>query len=243
MDEVRIQIVNYKTKKYLVECFSSILADLKNSKLRYSIAVLDNASGEDLSDIRTLFPRLKKIEIYQGKKNLGFGAGQNFLSKRGQARFLLFLNPDIKIIERKTIERLMKQIKKSGAQVVGPRLTTKQAITQEWDHGELYGRRARIMLNFGGSYWQERKKIIRVAWVSGAVFLIEKRWFDNLGGFDKGFFLYKEEEDLCWRLRAKGGKILYNPLITIFHHSSVVAKKTVYMQKSINYFFRKICKN
>jgi len=53
-----------------------------------------------------------------------------------------------------------------------------------------------------GSYWTGKGKAVAVAWFSGAVFLMIKI-HSILGGFDERFFLYKEEEDLCLRLRQK----------------------------------------
>ena len=239
MDKIRIQIVNYKSKSYLLDCLTSLVADLKNFNEEYSIAILDSASGDNLNDIRALFPQLKKLETYQGEKNLGFGGGHNFLSRKSDVKYMLFLNPDIKIIEPRTIERLIERAVVSEAQIVGPRLLTSEGITQWWDHGELYGFRAWIGLNSGNSYWREQKKTTIVAWVSGAAFLVEKKWFDDLDGFDEHFFLYKEEEELCWRLREKSGKVIYDPTITVFHQGGTVAKKSEHMQKSVDYFLDK----
>ncbi len=238
MDALRIQIVNYKTKSYLAECLASLSDDLATFQEDYSVAILDNASGEDLSDIPARFPKLANIEIVQGEKNLGFGRGHNMLARRGEAEHLLLLNPDTKITEPKTIERLLARAR-TGADVVGPRLITSQGSTQRWDHGELRGMRAWIALNSGNSYWHEQNVPTDVAWVSGAVLLIRKSRFDELDGFDERFFLYKEEEELCWRLREKGGRVLYDPTITVFHHGGVVAKKSEHMQKSVGYFLQK----
>ena len=42
-------------------------------------------------------------------------------------------------------------------------------------------------------------------------------------GFNKGFFLYKEEEDLCRRIRHAGGTVLYVPDARATHIGGVVA--------------------
>lgn len=238
MEDIQIQIVNYKTKHYLIECLRSVIKDLEGSEIRYSISILDNSSGDDLSDISKIFPGFP-ITIQASNRNLGFGGGHNFLSRRGDSSYLLFLNPDTKIIEQNTFARLLKRAKESNEQVIGPRLVTDRGNTQRWDHGELRGLRAWIALSSGNSYWKKQNKPIKVAWVSGAVFLVTRKWFVNLGGFDESFFLYKEEEDLCWRIREKGGVIIYDPNITVLHHGGVVAQKSDNMQKSVDYFLIK----
>src|SRR3989338_6749523 len=65
MYDIQIQIVNYKSKKYLFECLESVSKDLAGVSFSYHIAVLDNASGDDLSDILTQFPSLKSVEVVQ----------------------------------------------------------------------------------------------------------------------------------------------------------------------------------
>jgi hypothetical protein len=239
MDEVCIQIVNYKTKAYLLRCLESLFEDLKNAEIVFSVAILDNASGDDLSDIPKKFPG-KPIAVHYHRSNVGFGAGHNVLARQSSARYLLLLNPDILFIETNTIGRLLDRAKESGSAVVGPKLvTTKKRVAQHYDHGELYGLRARIAQHTGHAFWKEQKNITQAAWVAGAVFLIEKEWFVRLGGFDENFFLYGEELELCFRLRALGGAVTYDPTIIVFHYAGVVAKKSDHLRKSNDYFLRK----
>jgi GT2 family glycosyltransferase len=55
--------------------------------------------------------------------------------------------------------------------------------------------------------------------------LLRRERFEAVGGFDEGFFLYKEDEDLCRRLRAAGGTVLYEPAVKVEHVGSVVAAR------------------
>jgi N-acetylglucosaminyl-diphospho-decaprenol L-rhamnosyltransferase len=242
MDEVRIQIINYKTKMFLVECLQTLFWSLAGTRLAYSVAILDNASGDDLSDLPQRFPG-HSLELHPGKKNLGFGAGHNFLAAQGDAQYLLLLNPDTKILQLDTVQLLMRRAVESQAQIVGPRLITEGGTTQPWDHGELRGWIARLALSTGNSYWREHNELEPAAWVSGAAFFIAKSCFDDMGGFDENFFLYKEEEELCLRVRARGGNIIYDPTVSVYHHCGVVAKKTEHLRKSTDYFLQKHFRN
>ena len=178
MDDLRIQIVNYRTKKYLIECVRSLLADLKPSAIRSKIAILNNASGDDLSDINGLFPDAS-ISIFENQKNVGFGAGHNLLEKKAptEARYLLVLNPDVKIQENDTLTRLLKRADELSADVIGPRLITIAHKPQRWDHAELRGFLARATLSAGGSYWKDRRALSEAAWVSGAFLPCPERSF------------------------------------------------------------------
>jgi len=56
-----------------------------------------------------------------------------------------------------------------------------------------------------------------VGWVSGAALLTSRSLFRRLGGFDESIFLYSEDADLCWRVRAAGYEIHYFPGATVVH--------------------------
>lgn len=240
-----IQLVNYNTKKYLVDCLNDVIKDLQNSKINYVISVLDNNSNDDLKDLEEIY-KDKKVFFYYSKKNLGFGGGHNFLAKKYNAKYVLLLNTDLKFIESNSIKRLydfLIENYQNNVKVVGPKLVMKNGKSQPFDHGEFKGIFGKITNWIGNTYWKNRDEILECSWVSGAVFMVEKNVFDEIGGFDENFFLYKEEEDLCLRLREKGYKVFYNPLVKVLHFGSVVAKKSKFMKNSHKYFIDKHFKN
>ena len=86
--------------------------------------------------------------------------------------------------------------------------------------------RAAIALNGGHSYWRATDTRQEVAWVSGAAMVIERTAFTGVGGFDEQLFLYKEDEDLCLRLREAGGRVGVCTSITFVHETSSSARRT-----------------
>ena len=56
-----------------------------------------------------------------------------------------------------------------------------------------------------------------VTWVSGAAFWVRKTTFNQLGGFDEGFFMHFEEIDLCLRGKAEGWSAMCNGTVNIAH--------------------------
>lgn len=235
--DLAIQIVNYKTKTYLSDLLKDLVSDLKNATFSYEINILDNDSGDQLDDLKKDFPQLP-ISIYYSKKNLGFGAGHNFLAQKTEADYLLILNADLKIIEKDSVTQLYSAINSDpDIDVLGPRLVKESGRTQVWDHGHFIPILPKIYM-----YWREDKNPCSVAYVSGAVFLIRKSSFDQVKGFDPKIFLYSEELDLCIRIQDTGGKIVYNPSVKVMHFGSVVAKKGRFMKDSMNYMIDKYYK-
>jgi len=222
--KLAIQIVNYRTRPELERCLPTLERDLAGSGLAYEVHILDNHSGDDLSDLPDSFAH---CHVHASPRNVGFGAGHNLLARRsGAAGHLLILNPDVEFIQPASVERLLAALGDAPrAKAAGPRLVTAEGEPQRWDHGRLRGPRARIAVLAGDSYWRPTSRRQSVAWVSGAVLLMDRDAFERAGGFDERFFLYKEEEDLCLRLRRAGHRILYEPSVAVRHRGSVVARK------------------
>jgi GT2 family glycosyltransferase len=234
-----IQIVNYRTRPELDRCLPTLERDLAAGALSYEVHILDNHSGDDLSDLPARFAH---CQVHHSPRNVGFGAGHNLLARQaGAADRLLILNPDVEFIQPASMDRLWAALGDTpGAKAAGPRLVTEQGAPQRWDHGRLRGPRARIAMLAGDSYWRPTDRSQVVAWVSGAVLLVDRAAFEEVGGFDERFFLYKEEEDLCLQLRRRGHRILYEPSVVVRHRGSVVARKDdPTFAQSIAYFERK----
>lgn len=241
--DLLVQIINYNTKKYLGICLESLIEDLKDSGINYKVIVLDNNSQDNLTELEQKFSS-GRIEFRYSAKNLGFGGGHNYISKMEESRHILILNSDIKFIEKDSIKRLRdKLIDNDAYKVSGPKLVEEDFRQQRFDHGELEGMFSRIKNNYGSSYWKPRKNPAEAAWVSGAVLLIEYELFSRVGGFDENFFLYKEEEDLCKRIRESGDKILYDPTVSVMHFGHVVARRSEHFSESMEYYLNKHFKN
>jgi GT2 family glycosyltransferase len=233
--DVAVQVVNYRTRGHLQACLEAVLGDLAGSGLGARVLVLDNASGDDLSDLARAHP---EVAFETAERNLGFGAGHNRLAERHDAPALLILNPDARIVERDTIARLLEGLG-GGAAAVGPQLVSAGGAVDPRDHGELDGFRARVAQAAGHSHYRRRDEPADAAWVSGAACVVARRWFDTVGGFDAGFFLYKEEEDLFLRIRRAGGRVLYLPTVRVEHDGAAAATREEHLAPSVARFARK----
>ena len=235
--QLAIQVVNYHTRSYLERCVATVVSDLEPSGLDYEINLLDNASGEDLTD---LGERIPACQTFTTATNLGFGGGHNLLASKTEAPYLLILNPDVEFLFPDTARRLLEAVVSGpGVRAAGPKAIQENGAPQPYDHGRLHGLRAQIALRGGHSYWHDTSARQDVAWVSGAALMIEHAAFDAVGGFDENFFLYKEDEDLCLRLRRIGGQIRYEPAVVVLHHGSVVAERRAELDRSSSYFSAK----
>lgn len=56
-----------------------------------------------------------------------------------------------------------------------------------------------------------------IFWATGAALMIRREIFWQVGGLDGRFFAHQEEIDLCWRLRARGHRIVCVPQSAVYH--------------------------
>lgn len=54
-------------------------------------------------------------------------------------------------------------------------------------------------------------------WVTGAIFFVRKKVFDQIGLLDEEIFMYAEELEWCIRAKKAGWKVGYSPITKIIH--------------------------
>lgn len=226
--KLSVIIVHYKAKKELKECVKSI-----KTKIPHEIIVVDN-----------------------DKNNVGYGAGINLGFKKAKGELLLIANPDT-IWSKGSIDKLVSFYKShSKCGVVAPDQTNNM--------GELYkfigtGKLTPLSAMFGLSiinrvfpgnpvskrYWIKRtkKKVKKVDVAPGGAFLVSRKIFESVGGFDENFFLYFEESDFCRRIEDLGYRIYILQSTKVTHLWGVSTKsnpnKDNYFRESRKYYFEK----
>ena len=115
--ELSIIILNYKSSQ-LIKYQLKKLANY-NFNFDTEIIVIDNDSRDDIESIVQEFPNVKFI---QSGKNIGFCAANNLAAKSARGKYIMILNPDIRI-EQFTIEKLYETLKSNdNIGIIGPRL-------------------------------------------------------------------------------------------------------------------------
>jgi GT2 family glycosyltransferase len=71
----------------------------------------------------------------------------------------------------------------------------------------------------------DNTKAMQVAWIAGACMLFKKEILNSLNGFDKQYFMYGEDVDLCYRLKKYGLNTYYLKQIKMLHIGEVSSNK------------------
>jgi len=250
MTDLSIIIVSYNTKKITQDCLESINRSLMGTKIKYEIVVLDNNSHDGSPKLlETMFQDNHNNLIYkQTGQNLGFGKGTNLGVKIAQGQYVLLLNSDTIILNR-SIEKLYnfyleneKQVHFLGAKLLNRDLTSQPSAGHFFTLPVVF---ATLLLK--GDYWgvtrSSPNKFSQVDWISGACILTNKKYYQQLGGFDKDIFMYMEEVDLLYRARKKGLNTYFFPDSQIIHLGSASSDGKTFpilqVYKGFLFFYKK----
>jgi len=231
-----IIIVNYNLAEEIENCLNSLLSVLNSSgKIDFEIIIVDNNSPDkSLPEVEKKFIQ-ENIKFYYLKENIGFGKGNNFGFSKTSGQYICFLNPDT-IIKEEIFSQIINLFEgDSSIGIIGPKQRAKQSVF-DFSAGfspnlffELFN-----LLGLGVfcegfimhlyAKWK-KKKLIEVNWILGAAIFIRSELFKTINGFDKDYFMFFEEVDLCRRVSDNGLKVIYYPGLGIHHIGSVSAKK------------------
>lgn len=217
---IDIIIVNWNAGRQIQECLLSLFQATQRGYSLGQVIVVDNASTDGSANGLSC-PGLP-LSVIKNGSNRGFAAACNQGVAGSTADYLLFLNPDTKILPdtlTKSVE-CMANPKNSDTGILGVQLleeggeisrscsrfpTTKSFISK------MLGLNRLFPLWFPDQFYLEWDHLHsrQVEQVMGAYFFVRDSVFKQVGGFDERFFLYCEEVDLSLRARQAGWSTYY----------------------------------
>ena len=200
MHDVDLSVVTYRPEPELLAALFTSLAEA-SGPLRLHLLAEDNSPEAEETDAIRAMPELATgafaaVDVHRSGENLGFGRGHNANAKRGTSPWLLVVNQDC-IVEPGDLERLVDIAAKDD-----PMVAAWEMRQIPYEHPKAYD-----------------PATLDVPWVSGAATLFRREAYDAVGGFDDAIFMYGEDVDLSWRLRAQGWRITYQPRCGVVHRT------------------------
>lgn len=225
--QVAIVIVSYNTKALLLTSIASVVASTDPAEVE--LVVVDNASADgSFEAVRERYPQATAIS---NESNLGFGAACNQGICATTAPFILLLNSDAQLTTEafQVLNGCMLKNDRCGA--AGCRLTdaagsevinTRNFLTAFNQALESAGIRLRSR-----SLSRTRRPRLgddlidsSVDWIDGACLILRRAALEEVGLFDERFFMYSEDEDLCFRLRKPGWLVCFCANGTAVHNGA-----------------------
>lgn len=245
-----IVTLNYQKKELTLACLESLYQQFAKefTENKMELLIVDNDSQDD--SVQVLREAIKKnkytnINVIANPTNAGFGTGCNVGAASAKGDLILFLNNDTEVKDAGIYAMAQYLHEHHEIAILGGQLRNTDGSLQP-SSGNFYTLWYALLLLFGGQKFglldRSPKTIQQVDWVKGALLLIRRATFQELGGFDEKIFMYTEDMELCYRAHMAGKKIYFYPEVTIIHkeHGSANRKfAIVHIYKNLLYFYKK----
>jgi hypothetical protein len=207
--KLSVIVVTFNSLPVLSACLTNLRTALKD--IDHELILIDNASAQEpLSSAREVFPECISI---MNSSNIGFAAACNRGAEAASGELLLFVNPDV-LCDADSILNLQREYaQREKVGVLGARMRfadgSFQATCRNFPtiSNLLFSRGSFLGRLFGhsqGYTLPDYAETTPVPAVAGTMMLIERQLFRLIGGFDRSFFMFMEDTDLCLRLSRSG---------------------------------------
>ena len=265
MAKIGYVILNYMTYQDSINCVNSILA-IDGQK---TIVVVDNGStNESYALLLNQYKDISNVFVIRNQNNMGFAKGNNiginYIMSRDVCDFIVVLNSDTIIMQKKFGCIIEGEYNYSKFDVLGPQIQTADGdissnpvSTRILDKNEILflimKRLIKLLLNYiklnrfvndcgVGNYnleeFNNNKRYENVK-LHGACLIFSKKYLEKFEAFDSDTFLYFEEDILYKRIVKYGLKSVYSPKLKIIHLEDGTSKAITNTSREKNIFVLK----
>ncbi len=263
MIDLGIVIVNWNTADELERCLQTVFA---SEGITYRVVVVDNGSTDDsIRMIRNEFPQVELIETGQ---NLGYPKGNNVglrhLGYHGvhqvdndAPRYALLLNPDTELPSQALAQMTQFMDEHPEIGIAGPKLVLPDGSLDRacrrgfptplvsFYHFSGLAKLFPKNKQFGryNMTFADPDEQLEVDSVVGAYLQIRKDAIADVGLLDEIYFMYAEDIDWCYRVKAANWKIWYYAPVIVYHVKRAASSKNAKAQfefwRAMLIFYRK----
>ena len=230
-------VVNYNAGDELIACVASLLADTSAGGPP-EIVVVDNASEDGSADaLAAIYP---EVTLVRAPTNLGFSRANNLGVAATYAPVIAAVNPDVEVDPGTAAAMLGRLDAAADLAAIGPRVRNPDGsqypsarafpsgidalghavLGPVWSTNPFTRRYRRLDADWSGPH--------DVGWLSGSALWFRRSAFDEVGGWDEGFFMYLEDVDLCARFGSAGWRVAYEPGGAVLHRQGLSTSRHPY---------------
>jgi GT2 family glycosyltransferase len=228
-----------------MQCLASVFESIGSQVVE--TVVVDNASTDgSLEAVRRAFPGVLTVS---NPSNRGFGAACNQAMRMTTHPLILLLNSDARLTRAglQALCNCMEQNSRCGAAGCRQVDLEGKEIVNTWNFltpfnqvFEHLGIASGLSRRFGRRSYRPKLNggliDCSVDWIDGSCLMLQRAALQEVGFFDEQFFMYSEDEDLCFRLRKGGWHVCYSGAGVTFHHGG--ASSTQFRMEMLVHFYR-----
>jgi len=260
--DLSIILVTYNTRDITLQTLESLSRALKADKaLKTEVIVVDNASSDGSQEAlkKLLEPGVMRytLNVIYNQDNLGFSRGNNVGLAQATGRYVLFLNSDMLVDDVRLSDLISHMDAHPTVGILTPRVELRSGHIDPASHRgfptlwrsfcyfvgleKLSTSFSATKGLFGGYHMLDNDLKVEheIEACTGAFLLIRGDLVRKVGGFDEQFFMYGEDLDLCFQVKALRYQVIWYPHQTVTHlkHSSGLGSTTSTTRKKIRWHF------
>ena len=211
--DITLIIVSYKSEKLIIQNLQIIK--------KFPTIIINNSKSNEFNELINDF---KNIELIIPDSNLGYGKANNLGVNKSKTPYVLIINPDI-LLNEEFINILYSTYLNYNYNIgiLGPSLydsNMKRRTNGSISHIKRV--RGRKLYNSVNNIPEGN---MCCDFLVGCCLFMKRDFFIELGGFDKDFFMYFEDNDLCDRIIKKGKTIIEVPSAKVIHLENSSSKE------------------
>lgn len=222
-----IVVVTHNVMGLLRGCLRSVLDS--ETPFDFDVCVVDTGDDGSAAMVRAEFPSVAVLEV---SENPGYAAANNLGLRRARAPlYCLLLNPDVVLPPDALAQTVAAMESEPTLGALGPKLvrgdgsldlacrrsfpTPRNALYHFLRLPRLFPRHEAF-----GAYnltYRNADEACDVDAVVGAFMLLRRKALEQSGLLDESYWMYGEDLDLCWRIKAAGWRTRYHPAVHVLH--------------------------
>jgi hypothetical protein len=226
--DLSIITVTLNSKNFIAEQMRSVV--LACGDLVFEQIIIDNGSSDATVEIVEDVENIGDVRMIANKTNSGFGIANNQGAEIAKGDFILFLNPDMKFVEKNILAKAIVWMRNnSKAGIMSCKLIDEagninvnegpRRFPKVWEQMALVLKLPHIFPQFLSKYHYsdiDLNTVQEVDSVRGSFMLVRREIVEKFAGklFDSRYFIWFEEVDLCREIKKLGYKVFYNPEIS-----------------------------
>ncbi len=213
--QISVVVLTWNGLAYLPACLESLLAQ---DYPAFEVIVVDNGSTDGTP--QWLAEHFPGVRLICNERNLGFAGGNNAGLRVAKGDLLVLLNNDTEV-HAGWLSALAAAFAEPTVGIAGCKLLYPDGTIQ---HAGAFLHGARGESKHVGRFAPDDGRFDEPAdvdFVTGAALAISRAALEQIGPLDEGFSpIYYEDSDWCYRARAAGYRVVYQPAAVVTHHES-----------------------
>jgi len=200
LPKISVMMLSYNGLEYLKKTIPPIL---KLDYPNYEFIIVDNGSTDGSVEF---IKKFKKIKLIENGKNLGYSKGKNKGIKETKGEYILSLDNDILIHDKKLLKKLLLKYTGGSGFLQIPLIDINKEKTKYYGtffsiYGDNSHKKEFLLKDI-----LKKVCLVPIAGSIGGIFFIKKRTWADLGGFDESQNFNMDDFDMSSRSCIMGYK-------------------------------------